>query len=338
MENNALDKATEQTVTATQKIEKEINDHLQSQTSIEKGVQGTKKDAHKLYAIVHEKESLIVQVQNEMTQVKYDALNINLRISNQREAVKKLDARLAEQNASIEKYEMEIRRRNDELGKKQAEMDSLNKKYDLLTGKSSDDSMGPLEATIYNITRSIEQKEKESTQLAQFWIKAQNELVSLNKRSTELAESTQDSKMRLTILNRKKMMVNTMFETQEEEIRKHKRNIRKLQNDMIKINGLLTGQANQQTQLEENNLTLEIEFRAKLKTAEIESIHMEERIEKAKEEKAKALDGIIEAEYVILLYSQAPNDVVGKKDPACKRNSSSTGSQRRRFRNSRNGV
>jgi len=296
LENNALDKSTIQTINATQKIQTEISQHLQSQTSIEKGAQGTRRDAHKLYSIVHEKESMIVQAQNEITGVKFESLNVGLRISNLREVIRKLDARLVEQNSSIEKYELEIRRRNEELGKKQAEMDSLNKKYDLLTGKSSDDSMGPLEATIYNVTKSIESKEKESQALAQFWIRAQNELVSLNKRSSEMAESTQDSKMRLTILNRKKMTVNSMFETQEKEIRDHKRNIRKLQNDMIKINGMLTGQASAQTQLEENNLTLEIEFRAKLKNAEIESLQMEERIENAKEEKSKALDGIIESE------------------------------------------
>jgi chromosome segregation ATPase len=265
LENDALDKNIAKMIALTRKVEKEINDNLQSQASIEKGTDGTRKDANKIYTVVHEKEAVIAQVQNELSQVKLETLGYEMKLEGKNSLIKTLDVKLSEQNASIEKYELEIRRRNDELGKKQSEIDGLNKKYDLLTGKSSEDSMGPLEATIYNVSRLIEQKEKECTELSQYWIKAQNELVTFTKKSSDLVEMTQDRKMRLSILSRKKMTVNSQFDTQEREIADHKRNIRKLQNDMIKINEMLTGQANAQNHLEHNNLTLEIEFRAKLK-------------------------------------------------------------------------
>lgn len=260
-----MDKNIAKTIELTRKIEREINENLQSQASIEKGSDGARKDANKIYDVVHGKEALIAQVQNELSHVKLESQSMDTRLDQKKGAIKKLDDKLKEQNTAMEKYESEIRRRNDELGKKQAEIDALNKKYDQLTGKSSEDSMGPLEATIFNVSRLIEQKEKECTELSQYWIRAQNELVDFSKKSSDLVESTQDSKMRLSILTRKKMTVNSQFETQEKEIADHKRNIRKLQNDMMKINELLSGQANAQSKLEQGNLTLEIEFRARLK-------------------------------------------------------------------------
>ena len=82
---------------------------------------------------------------------------------------------------------------------------------------------------------------------------------------------------------------------------------------MVKINILLSKQTSMQSQLEENNLELEQEFRAKLKvinkernmgvlkylckkTAELESIHLEQKIENLQDEREKALQGLIESE------------------------------------------
>lgn len=65
---------------------------------------------------------------------------------------------------------------------------------------------------------------------------------------------------------------------------------------MVKINILLSKQSNIQSQLEENNLELEQEFRAKLKSAELESIRMDQKIDDLKSEREKALVGLIEAE------------------------------------------
>jgi coiled-coil domain-containing protein 40 len=65
---------------------------------------------------------------------------------------------------------------------------------------------------------------------------------------------------------------------------------------MVKINTLLTKQTKIQSVLEENNLGLEQEFRGRLKQAELESIRIENRIDELRNEKKKALDGLIEAE------------------------------------------
>ena len=72
---------------------------------------------------------------------------------------------------------------------------------------------------------------------------------------------------------------------------------------MVKINTLLSRQSQVQSVLEENNLGLEQEFRVRLKTAELESVRMENRIEELREEKKRALQGLVEAEYVYYFLS-----------------------------------
>jgi hypothetical protein len=65
---------------------------------------------------------------------------------------------------------------------------------------------------------------------------------------------------------------------------------------MVKINLLLSQQSNFQSQLEENNLELEQEFRAKLKSAELESVRLEQKIEDINQERERALMGLLESE------------------------------------------
>ncbi|KAJ3014618.1 Coiled-coil domain-containing protein 40 [Thoreauomyces humboldtii] len=300
----AVQKQTRMTSLVTQKLSDEIAEHLQSQLSISKGAQGTKKDNGKLRVAIHEKESTIAQVQNDLGNIRLETLNVTARIRGTKEGIGKLDKELAERNGLVEKYELEIRRRNDELGKKQGEVDLLNKKYDQLTAKNQDESMGPLEATIHNLSKLVSQKEKECMHLSQFWLRSQNELVTLTKRTGEVADVTQELRMQLTVLNRKKMVVNSAFDTELKEIREHQRNIRQLQHDMVKINTLLTRHAVVQNKLEENNLDLEQEFRAKLKDAELESLHLEQNVIDLKSEKQRALQGLIEAERQMMLWEK----------------------------------
>lgn len=68
--------------------------------------------------------------------------------------------------------------------------------------------MGPLEATIYNLSKAIQKKEQECLEIQQYWLRAQNELVSIGKKSAETTDDIQNLRMRLTVLNRKKMVVN----------------------------------------------------------------------------------------------------------------------------------
>ncbi|KAK5668593.1 hypothetical protein BDV3_003240 [Batrachochytrium dendrobatidis] len=303
-ETNAVKKAWTQNAAAIQKLEQEIADRLQVQLSLEKGTQSFNRDGTKLRASIHEKESNIANIQNELSSIKLESLNVAERIKAMKAQATTLDDEVTEKNNLIGKYEQEIRRRNDELGKRASDMDLLNKKYSQVTGGNEEEHMGPLEATIHNLQKLVHTKEQECIQLQQFWLRAQNELVAMTKTSLEITDETQSLKMKQTVLSRKKLVVNNTFESEEKEICEHNRNIKQLQNDMIKINILLSKQTNIHGKLEEANLELEQEFRFKLKQAELKSIQMEHVLDGLKNEKSQALTGLIEAERQMMLWEK----------------------------------
>lgn len=296
MEISANQKAMVTNFQATQKLERDVAEKLQMQFSLEKGAKGSQRDGQKLRSSIHEKEFLLATVDNELSKVQLDILNSQGRIKTMRETISKIDEDLNQKNLLTEKYEVEIRRCNDELGKKASEIDTLNKKYEQVTGGNENGHMGTLEATIYNMTKSIQQKEQECFELQKFWLRAQNEMVQMSTNSNEITDETQNLRLRLTVLNRKKMVVNNAFKSEEMESKEHSRNIRQLQNDMVKVNKTLSKQSGVFGQLEESNLELEQMFRARLKEAEIQSIQMETNLDELKAEKEQALTGLVEAE------------------------------------------
>ncbi|KAL7752512.1 Coiled-coil domain-containing protein 40 [Sorochytrium milnesiophthora] len=304
---NELSNVRKHTVAVVHKIRKmesEIAEQMQVQLGIDKGASGTVKDARKLKAVIHEKEATIATAQNELSNIKVESLHVLSRNQNLQAQLEKLDAELKDKNSTIEKYELEIRRRNDDLSKKQGEMDLLNKKYEQLTAHSQDEAIGPLEATINNLTKLVHAKEKECSELQQFWLRSQNDLVAASRRFSEMTELIADLKMKLTVLSRKKIMLNAHFEREEKELKERQRNIRALQNDMIKINTLLSKQATTQAHLEEHNLGLEHEFRNRLKDAELECMRLEESVYTLRDEKERAIAGLIETERQIMQWEK----------------------------------
>ncbi|KAJ3260019.1 Coiled-coil domain-containing protein 40 [Boothiomyces macroporosus] len=304
MEVNQVQKLTALNAVKTQKLDKEIAEKLKLQLSFQKGAQGSLKDGAKLRQIIHEKEAAAANFHNELSLINLEALNAEERIKTIKEQLKAVDAEMAEKNQLIGKYEQEIRQNNDLLSKKASEMDSLNKKYDQMTSGSQDAHMGPLEATIYNLTKAIQQKESEILELQQYWLKAQNEMVTIGKNSLDITDEIQNLRMRLTVLNRKKMVVNNAFDTEEKQIKESNRNIKQLQIDMVKVNALLSKQSSVYEKIEESNLEIEQKFRGKLKDAELESIQLEAQLEKIKQEKEEALVGLIEAERQMMLWEK----------------------------------
>jgi chromosome segregation ATPase len=300
-ELNQVMKANSQTTQAIQKLEIEMDIRLKSLASVEKEAEGSRKDTVKLRQSIHAKQNQVMQHSNEIANLALEAQNTSQRIESMKETLVTINQELENQNKLVAQYEQQIRLNTDSLSKKASELDALNKKFDIMVSKSGSENMGPLEATIYNLTRSIASKEKECLELQQYWLRAQNELVQMSKRANEVTDEIQTLRMRLTVLNRKKMVVNSAFENEEKEQRELKRTIRHLQNEMVKVNTILSQQHNIYEKLQESNLEMETKFRNKLKDAELDSIQLEANLDQLKKDKEVALQEIVEAEYIIVM-------------------------------------
>lgn len=86
------------------------------------------------------------------------------------------------------------------------------------------------------------------------------------------------------------------FSQHEQEIKELEASIKALQNDMQKLNALIAKNNKLQSVLVENNLGLETEFLSQLRQAEVEAIHLEQKIEAVRQEKENIMHDIIESE------------------------------------------
>ena len=152
------------------------------------------------------------------------------------------------------------------------------------------------------MNKTITQKEAESIQVQQFWLKAQTELVTLLRKADETSNDLEELRMREQVWSRKRILLNAQFDREQKAIKSLQRDVRGLHQEQVRINTLASKHNVQQKQLEENNKELESEFRAKLRLAELESIRLEESITALFEEKEQALAGIVDAEYPLFFH------------------------------------
>jgi len=66
-----------------------------------------------------------------------------------------------------------------------------------------------MEATINNLIKAVSQKEKEYYEMQQLWIRSQTDLIKLTKKNSKMSEEIHDLKMRSTILDRKRIVINS---------------------------------------------------------------------------------------------------------------------------------
>ena len=280
------------------------DDIKSEQVTIEKGTENTVKGAEKLSYQTEDKEFQVSQFENELARVRVDALNTQAHNDSLRQTLSLLDEQLKEKTELTERYEAEIRKRNDEIEKKQAEVDRLNRKYDALTANQEDENTGPLEATIYNLGKSISGKNAENSEMQKKWITQQTELVGIMNESSKKSEHLQELHSTIAILKQKKAKQENVLATHSSEIKELEGNIKGLHNEMKKVNGMIAQSEDLQAKLTDDNFNMETDFVKKLKQLQTESIEMEASIQNTTEEKNQLLNDIVEAEKLVMLWER----------------------------------
>ena len=83
---------------------------------------------------------------------------------------------------------------------------------------------------------------------------------------------------------------------QTSETSEIERNIRNMQNDMLKLNMLLHKERGIENELSQGSTLMENDFIGALREAEMDSISMQTKLDSLKEEKERLLNSLVEAE------------------------------------------
>eukprot|EP01107_Rhizomastix_libera_P006659 TRINITY_DN20804_c0_g1_i1.p1 TRINITY_DN20804_c0_g1~~TRINITY_DN20804_c0_g1_i1.p1 ORF type:complete len:867 (-),score=315.79 TRINITY_DN20804_c0_g1_i1:37-2637(-) len=277
-------------------IEEAMAIELDEQKTHERSAQFSKNSAKKLVNDIEMKAVEASKLENEIAQINFDKLNCEAHISRLKVMANQAQDDLREKDSLIAKYEAEIRRNNDDIERKQSEVDRLNKKLEALTAKTDDENLGPLEATIHNLSNEISEKEKECLQLQTFWLRAQSEYVSLQNQVNALGEAQQDAESKQAILQQKYLRLTDQHSTAKKEINVIQTTITRLRHDMEKLNSLIDKNAKKKEMLSQDALTLNISVREQIEKGNEEARNLEREVSSLTMEKQTMMITMLELE------------------------------------------
>ena len=120
----------------------------------------------------------------------------------------------------------------------------------------------------------------------------------------DTAEKVHDLESAHTLATQKRLRLDGAIAAQHAEIRKLRNAIDLMHNDMTRLNTLISKNEAAAKRLAESNFSKEKDFMVELQEMEKESVRLEAQIATLKEEKAKLLEDILEAERQVMLWEK----------------------------------
>ena len=195
-------------------MEQKVLETLSMQTTLKKGSQSALQEVERMKNTIREKELQVTHMENELARIRVDTLQTQSHNEVLKGTLSELEKELSSRDQLIEKFQVDIRRKHDEIERKQKMLDQLNRQYDAIMGQQESEDggegVGPLEATINNLSKAITSKSVENDSLQRDWIRAQTELVNTKTKASELGKAIQELKSQSTILSQKRLRLTSM--------------------------------------------------------------------------------------------------------------------------------
>merc|ERR1719498_422872 len=207
-----VEKNVQQVSRDTTHLLAKIDEEYSTQTTVDRAAGNSKKRIRKIREEIQAKEVEIQNLQNEIARVTVDSLNTKAHNQMLKDRLNQLSDDLAERERLIEQYEQEIRKRHHQIEKKQLYVDRLNREYDdkrtkLEAEAGEADVVGPQEAQIKSMKKTIADLTKECSDMQKDWIQKQTQLLAISTSTDKLKSHLNDQKNRKMVLEQKKIRV-----------------------------------------------------------------------------------------------------------------------------------
>eukprot|EP00759_Apiculatamorpha_spiralis_P027820 PhF_6_TR30532/c1_g1_i1/m.44784 len=287
--------------------ETKIMETLSNQSTIKKSSQSTLQEVEKLRNIIRDKEMHVTGIENELARIRVDALQTKAHNEVLQATLSELEKDLHAKDTLIEKMQVDIRRKHDEIERKQKSLDGLNRQYDSIMathGSQDGEGVGPLEATINNLSKAISQKSQENDSLQRDWIRAQTELVNTKNKADKLQEEVADLRAQATILTQKRNRIVSQANKEREELKELERTIQNMHLEARRLNTLISQNQKSQDTSANDNFNLENDLIRKLQEKRREALQLEQKVEGIRQAKQELLQSILEAERTVMFWEK----------------------------------
>nr|KAF6295263.1 coiled-coil domain containing 40 [Myotis myotis] len=277
---------------------------LQEQTTSNKMTKYFHQLLHKLQKQKTNLVTHLSKIDGDIAQATLDITHTNCRADTHREALAELDREVQKANELIGNSESEITRRTILIERKQGIINTLNKELEQMVSEIGGEELGPLELEIKRLSKLLDEVGAKVTQGQVNWLRLQQDMVrAAQEREEQLAALSLFSK-EVRVLEQKKLRTEKKIEQEKREQKDMERHMKDLDNDLRKLNLLLSRNRSSSEGLQQANLLAESQFLHALKAAERETIEMQDKLEQLNQEKMSLLNRLVEAEHQILLWEK----------------------------------
>jgi chromosome segregation ATPase len=287
--------------------EQKVLHTLSQQTTLKKGSQAALQEIEVMKNKIREKELHVAQMENELARIRVDTLQTQAHNDVLKQTVAELEKELQSRDSLVEKMQQDIRRKHDEIERKQKQLDGLNRQYESIVaahGAETGEHVGPLEATVNNLSRAIAQKSSENDALQRTWIKLQTELVQCSNENQELQDGIQELRAQTTILQQKRNRLESATAKQRDEIKDLDRAKEQLHLELQRLNTLLSKNATSQEHLANETWWLQTDVVRRLAERQKEALQLEEKVAGIRAAKKELMEQILDAERGVMYWEK----------------------------------
>ena len=313
IENNIMKLHTE-----TRIKEDDIVNKVSSHKTVNKTTINLQKQIMKLETETEEKQYELAKQENEMARINIDILNTENQIIQLEERKKEVNQERLQNERKVDTCEKRIKENHEVLEKKMHDVAKYNREYDKAIQKQTIFSKGPSDTKLIHTQKEIEEITQKSKKLQGEFIKDQTLYVKREFYAHSLQEDNTELRRKETILEQKRIRLNTQYDQHAKEIKRINTNLKNFENDMNKLNEFLAVSYEKAKNLQNDNINIDSEIIQKLKALEKEAVSLELEIDRLKENKAELLQEIVEAKRQILLWErkiQLQKEMQEKLDP-----------------------
>ncbi|NXO19224.1 CCD40 protein, partial [Oriolus oriolus] len=300
----SIRKGIEKGTSVKEQLESEIIAKLQDQMMSNKAAKHFSQLAEKLRNRKSNLELRFYKVENDVAQIILNATNTSCRLTVHEKTLCEVDKEIKNMNELIACQENEIAKSRLLADKKGGVICLYNKKLEMLLAQQGGQEMGPLELEINQLNKEIEECSSEVMTLQKHWLNEQKELVKLTREREEQVTALDMLQKQIIIMQQRKLRMENEIQQEIKEQKDVERHMKNISNDLIKLNVLISKNNSSFEELKNGKIVTENEFVHSLKTAEKESMELQERHSQLTEEKERLLNSLVEAEHQILLWEK----------------------------------
>jgi len=220
------------------------------------------------------------------------------------EKLKLLNDRIEELDKQTTDSENGITKMRAQVERKQTIIDQMSKKLHNLVENSGGEELAPLEMEVASLAKSLEQLSTDIAEAEVAWLKQQHELVRINQEKDKKNRDVKALTKKVTILQQKKIRIESEIEADKREYKEVERNIEKLRIRMDKASTYSNKKEQKAVQLEQDNILHELEFIQELKEKEMDLLNQQRRLEELTVNNKRLEEELIETEKLVLLWER----------------------------------